>query len=543
MLSMAGHRELEKILRERAVRVQVTANSNEAVKHLHADQIGFLLLDAERGLDPAVLLAAGAAGARVIVMSRADSAALRMAAFEAGAASFVVAPGGYRALADAIAPLESEPDWPKPRILAYARGEAATAELVELLEPAAAEVFASMNPLLACELLSTQRPDLIVLDVSNEIRICALQQSLRADPLAQTVPIILLADNYVEDFSRLLGRYDHLLVVPITPAHLHWQIDRVFRERIGEQAHRVVGPGSAIAGAVVALELAAAIPTQTAREPHVEALASSQPAETAPLPAPDALVAPEDLAALKQEVLNAIQYSQMSLHYQPIVSLRGDGIERYEALLRLTGSARQALKPAEVFSVLKGHRSALLLDRFVLSEALAMLRARVAERLLFVNLSLDALSDMSFLEWLAERLAAAQIPPAQLVLDVGLEQVKQAPEQVRQGVRRLRNLGCQISLQNALLTVDEVNIAQTLGMRFIKVDLNRSLHELLAPAAQNALKAAAREATARQIELIACRVENHKVLPLLWASGIELVQGYITQAPGLEMSFDFAQGL
>lgn len=531
MLSMSGHSALARVLRSRAVEVRVTTQINDVIALLQSGQVGSLLIDQERGLNPALLAAAKAVV--VIVISRTDSAALKLAALEAGATHHLNEPIDISWLADLLAPTVAVADAEKilPRVLAYARGANALAELVELIAPVCGEVLPVSDPNEALSVLRSERPDVVVLDVSNELQACALHRLLRADPLAQSLPMVLLADGWVDEFAQALGRFDHLLTVPIEPKHLQWQLQRVFAERLGDQADRVrlaVGP------------LAAPLPVAVMNVPRAAAVVAETP--SVQMPIPKAVATPLDSHTLRRDALKAIQYSQMALDFQPIVSLRGDGVQRYEALLRLRGDDHLPLNTAAVFDALKGHPAALLLDRWVLSEALSVLRGS-AQRVMFVNLSLDALTDTALLEWLAERLVAARIPPGLLVFDVGLAQLEQAPERVRQGVRRLRNLGCRAALQDTRLRKEELEQAADLGVSFIKADMDGSVAEMLSPAAQTALKSAAAAAHAAQIEPIACRVESPRLLPMLWSSSIELVQGYITQAPSSEMNFDFAQGI
>ena len=552
MLSMSGHGELSRLLRSREVKVRVTASVPDALRLLKTEAITHLIIDQERGFDAELI--AAAQGAEIWAISRVDGPQARLVALEAGVHNWFAEPISVAQIADLLAPLAAPTLKFTPRVLAYARGAPALAALRELISPAVSEVIEATDGMLALSGLQNARPDLIVLDVTNELKVTALHRLLRADPLAQTVPIVLLADHWSDEFAHALGRFDHLLTVPIEPKMLHWQIARVFADRVGEQAGRVgisVGPTRvnlsapitvpaaqvAVAESVVAAASVVAAPSVVAA---AERLAPEVPPATVPSSTPKPLLE-SVLLSVRQDALKAIEYSQMRLNFQPIVSLRGDGIERYEALLRLPGSDNRTLDPSTVFAALRGQRAALLLDRWVLGEALTILRAGSSERLLFVNLSLDGLTDLALLDWLAERMSNARISPSMLIFDVGLEQTQQEPERVRQGVRRLKNLGCRACLQDTHLLSAELETAIAFGMNFIKLNFDGPLAEVLAPAFQTRLKSAAIAAHAAQVEPIACRVESPKVLPLLWSSGIELVQGYITQAPSSDMSFDFAQ--
>jgi diguanylate cyclase (GGDEF)-like protein len=245
---------------------------------------------------------------------------------------------------------------------------------------------------------------------------------------------------------------------------------------------------------------------------------------------------------LLEEIRDSVQQKRMNLLFQPIVSLRGDPTERYEVLLRLRNREGWELLPETVFGLVKRHRIGIVLDRWVIAHSIRTLRERQARgrsTILFINISPTILQDEELINWLKGGLEKTQVPPASVVFEIAETTAELNKTTLLPFLRRLKELGCGLSLDRFSGHERALALAQQLQADYVKLDGRYAQDLLNDKARQHGLSVLVRSLTAQSVTTILTGIENSATLPILWSCGIDYVQGFLLQRPHTDMSFDF----
>jgi diguanylate cyclase (GGDEF)-like protein len=248
---------------------------------------------------------------------------------------------------------------------------------------------------------------------------------------------------------------------------------------------------------------------------------------------------------LLEEIQEALQQRRLSLVFQPIVSLRGDTTARYEALLRMRNQEGQELLPETVFGVVQNHRLGLLLERWVIANAIRLLRERQAHNqptTLFVNISPAVLQDEAIVEWIKTALERTGIHPDQLVFEMAEANAEKHLPSLCRFVEAVRNLGCGFSLDR--FNGGEVGrtLLGKLAVDYVKLDPHFVYDLSGDESKQQELQQLAQALEALQITTVASSIENLATLQALGSCGMNYVQGFFLQVPHTEMTYNFASG-
>ena len=255
---------------------------------------------------------------------------------------------------------------------------------------------------------------------------------------------------------------------------------------------------------------------------------------------PDQQDAEYHLRRLLEEIGDTVKQQRLSLVFQPIVSLRGDGRERYEMLLRLRNQEGRELLPETVFAIAQHHRVGIVLDRWVIAQALRLLRERQAKPpILFINISAAILQDSAMMEWLSAGLEKTRVTPGNLVFELPESAARQHAARAAAFIDRLHQLGCGFSMERFAGSESSLALALKLKVNYAKFD--RSFVENLTTdrALQERLASVASSLKNAQITPVVSCVEDSATLATLWQCGVNLVQGFFLQYPHEDMDYDF----
>lgn len=245
---------------------------------------------------------------------------------------------------------------------------------------------------------------------------------------------------------------------------------------------------------------------------------------------------------LLEEVREAVQQQRMNLLFQPVVSLRGDAVERYEVFLRMRNREGWELLPETVFSLIKRHRIGMVLDRWVIAHSIRILRERQMRGehvVLFINLSPTIVQDDGFINWLEGGISKTGIAAAALTFEITETMAELYHEAFRPFLGEIKKLGCGVSIDRFGGHERSQAIAKALSANYIKLDA-RFTHELANnKARQQELTRLARTFGALGIKTIVTGIEDATIMQVLWDCGIDYVQGFVLQRPHTEMSYNF----
>lgn len=234
------------------------------------------------------------------------------------------------------------------------------------------------------------------------------------------------------------------------------------------------------------------------------------------------------------QVRAALQADRFRLVYQPIASVSGQPSSLYEVFVRMIAEDGHDILPHEFMDVVEAGALTERLDQWVLSHAVRVLetqRGRRGQPTLFVKLCPGSIGN-SLLRWLHDTVTAAQLQPAQLVLQLRQQCVLARPAEAQRFLEGARALGCGVALEHfGAADERELQLLQSLRPDFVR--LAQRITEDISTNRQHQQLAETIAAHCRPlgIKTIAGQVQDALHLSALWRCGIEYIQGYFMQEP------------
>jgi len=232
----------------------------------------------------------------------------------------------------------------------------------------------------------------------------------------------------------------------------------------------------------------------------------------------------------------ALRDGFFELYIQPIEPTRpgAHGGPAMEVFVRLHDEG-QAVAPAEFFPAAERYRLMSMIDRWVLTSALAAISAGAIRlppgRSLSINISGQTLADPSFLEFVVDELDRSGVQPAQICFEVAETSVIGNLEQARRFIDVLHGMGCRFALDDFGTDLGGFANLKQLPMDYLKID-GSFMRDLGRDTVNQAMvSAVVGMARTLNFRLIAEQIEDVAALEAARAMGIDFVQGHAIGRP------------
>jgi diguanylate cyclase (GGDEF)-like protein len=152
-----------------------------------------------------------------------------------------------------------------------------------------------------------------------------------------------------------------------------------------------------------------------------------------------------------EELRAALTTDQLVVHYQPKINLDTGEVNGVEALVRWDHPSRGLLYPETFLNLVEGCGLMPALTRVVLAQALdqaSTWHAQGQQLTVSVNLSASSLGDVDLPRQITSMLAARDLPPDALQLEITEEFLMADRDRARNILARLRHSGVQISIDD-----------------------------------------------------------------------------------------------
>ena len=235
-----------------------------------------------------------------------------------------------------------------------------------------------------------------------------------------------------------------------------------------------------------------------------------------------------------QELRTALNSDQLVVHYQPKIDLDTGEVHSVEALVRWDHPTRGLLYPDAFLHLIEEAGLMHAMTRVVLGIALdqaAVWQASGRRLTLAVNLSASSLVDTDLPNEVASMLAARDLPPDALQLEVTEEFLMADRDRARDILTRLRRHGVQISVDDFGTGYSSLSFLRDLPIDELKID--RSFVLPMVDDARAAALVGSTIALAHSLDLrvVAEGVENDIAYTELTALGCDQAQGYYMCRP------------
>ncbi len=229
---------------------------------------------------------------------------------------------------------------------------------------------------------------------------------------------------------------------------------------------------------------------------------------------------------------DALERDELELFCQPVRALTGN--ETYpmaEILVRLREEEQALLPPGEFLPVFEQYRMMPELDRWVVRNTLARLRAGSRIPRFSVNVSGQTLHDEAFPLFVREELARSGVPAKTLMFELDELDVLAKPDAAGHFALAIKAVGCPVMIDGFGRRSVTFAPLKTLSLDYLKVDGVITRRILTSTNADTKLKAIVRVGHTLGIGVIGECVEDQNVLTRLKALGVNYVQGFGVYRP------------
>ena len=244
----------------------------------------------------------------------------------------------------------------------------------------------------------------------------------------------------------------------------------------------------------------------------------------------------DDIARLQtiEQLRTALSGDQLVLHYQPKVDLHTGEVHSVEALVRWKHPTRGLLYPDAFLALVEESGLMPTLSRVVLAKALdqvARWNTNGQQLTVAVNLSASSLVDTDLPKQVASMLAARNVEPASLQLEITKEFLLADRGRARTILTRLRSSGVQISVGDFGTGISSLTYLRDLPIDELKID-----HSFISPGAPDDRTTALVTSTIALahnlgLRMVAEGVETDLDFTELTRLGCDQAQGYFMSRP------------
>jgi PAS domain S-box-containing protein len=241
-----------------------------------------------------------------------------------------------------------------------------------------------------------------------------------------------------------------------------------------------------------------------------------------------------DPAITAEHIKKALREDGFTLHCQPVLDLRSDTIAQHEVLLRMVGRDGEPILPQAFFGTARRAGLTTAIDQWVVRQAMRTIaeQSQVGRDVcLEVNLSSEALHDVSLLPTIERELATTGIDPRRLILEV-TEQIAIAdPEGARSLAKHLRAVGCGFALDDFGTSFGSFRFLKDMPVDYLKIDGDLIVSLSESRTAQLVVKALVDVARGTGADTIAVFASDQATLKLLAELGVGYAQGHQVGRP------------
>lgn len=241
-------------------------------------------------------------------------------------------------------------------------------------------------------------------------------------------------------------------------------------------------------------------------------------------------------------ITKALEDNRFRLLFQPIINLRGEGEEHYEALVRMLDKDDKEVSPYDFLPPAGPSDMAIRIDRWVILQTIKQLsqhRSRGHDTRLFLNVTAETLQDKTFSQWLSVALKAARLPGDSLVFQMREGDANSHLKQAKDFTKALHELHCKVAISQFGCALNPFNTLKHVDADYVKIDGSFTEEIQKSDEAREQVKEMVQSLQTSGKLTIIPLVENASVLATLWQAGVNYIQGYYLQAPVPEMNYDF----
>ncbi|MCY7374789.1 MAG: EAL domain-containing protein [Pyrinomonadaceae bacterium] len=241
--------------------------------------------------------------------------------------------------------------------------------------------------------------------------------------------------------------------------------------------------------------------------------------------------------SLEADLRFAIERGELSMHYQPLITLKDGGLMGFEALLRWNHSKKGMIPPTQFIPIAEVSGLIIPITKWILGETCwqiaewQQLAASYSDLLVSVNISGKHLTDESLVDDVRQALENSNLSPSSLKLEITESATMDNPEQSIQILHNLKKLGVQLSIDDFGTGYSSLSYLHRLPFDALKID--RSFVSEVGERGENSeiLQTIVSLAKNLRMRTFAEGIETEAQLAVLQNLGCDYGQGYLMSKP------------
>lgn len=183
-----------------------------------------------------------------------------------------------------------------------------------------------------------------------------------------------------------------------------------------------------------------------------------------------------EMLTLERELRHAIERKEVSVHYQPIVSLTDRKLVGFEALARLDSPELGPISPAQFIPLAEETGLIIPLGMLVLQEACQQMNEwhkqypREQKLTISVNLSSKQFTQLNLVELIRKGLQETEMDPACLHLEITESVIMEKAQEAAEMLSQLKKLGVKLSIDDFGTGYSSLSYLHSFPFDILKVD-------------------------------------------------------------------------
>jgi EAL domain-containing protein (putative c-di-GMP-specific phosphodiesterase class I) len=240
----------------------------------------------------------------------------------------------------------------------------------------------------------------------------------------------------------------------------------------------------------------------------------------------------EERRKLEFSLRQALERSEFTLNYQPVVDADDEQIVSFEALLRWNSDEHGSVSPAKFIPLAEDTRLIIPIGEWVLREACREAINWPGNTKVAVNVSGEQLLDSNFAASVVGALASSGLAPQRLEIEVTESIFVRDANTANAALEQIMALGCSVALDDFGTGYSSLGYLRKLRFSTIKID--RSFVQGAAtgnPESLAIIRAVVAMADSLEMSTTAEGVENESELAMIRKLGCKKIQGYYFGRP------------
>ena len=224
------------------------------------------------------------------------------------------------------------------------------------------------------------------------------------------------------------------------------------------------------------------------------------------------------------KITQGLEHNKFVLHYQPIVDV-GDGQkEHFEALIRLR-AGEDLIQPQQFIPVAMKHGFIKEIDRVVIGNAIAAIKAEPRDISILIKISSASLTDPTLVNWLADTVRNAGIGPEKIIIEVTESELVTHAKQMKPIISAIHGIGIPFVVEKFGSGLNSFSILKHFPVDYLKVDPSFMKEFSSNEENQAKVKDIIEKAHALGKQVICEFVEDANSMSKLWTYSVNFVQG------------------